>query len=358
MKTRVAAKVRDLIRAKQQAQDLRWRMLPPLAVRAGSGVPPTVYYLAPHLSGPSGGVRNIYRHVDTLNSAGVAAAVVHAKPGFRCTWFANDTRVVTARDVVLGTDDLLVVPECYGPGLSRLPDGVRTVIFNQGAYHTFDLVPFETTGAGAPYAGSGGVVALLTVSQDSAELLRYAFPGRPVALARLVVDGAVFHPPGTPPGRRICLLTHRRAQEREQLRHILRARGSLDGWAMDVLSTRTEQETAAKMRRNAVFLSFSQREGFGLPPAEAMASGCFVVGYHGQGGREFFDPAHSAPVADGDLVGFARAIESACAAYDADVEAFGKLGRAASEAVLSTYSPAGLREDLLAFYRPLLAGAT
>jgi hypothetical protein len=78
-----------------------------------------------------------------------------------------------------------------------------------------------------------------------------------------------------------------------------------------------------------------------------------VVGYHGQGGREFFDPAYCSPVADGDLLGFARAVADACAAYDADPDAFGKLGRAASERILGGYSAGGLRDDLLGFYGSL-----
>jgi len=42
------------------------------------------------------------------------------------------------------------------------------------------------------------------------------------------------------------------------------------------------------LRSSRVFLSFSQREGFGLPPLEALACGCAVVGYHGFGGRALF----------------------------------------------------------------------
>jgi hypothetical protein len=351
--SRPRAWARDFVRGRQRARDLSWRRIPPFATGPGGSGSATVYYLAPDLVHPSGGVRNIYRHVDLLNAAGVDAAVVHTSPGFRCDWFMGDTRVVHPGGVVLRPEDVLVVPECYGPGLGQVPDGPRAVLFNQGAYHTFDLIPYETTGPGAPYAGLGAV-ALLTVSQDSAALLAYAFPDLPVHLARLVVDGAVFHPADSRPARRIAYLTHRRPEEREQLRHLLRARGRLAGWELVPIAGRTERETAEIMRSSAVFLSFSERDGFGLPPAEAMASGCYVVGYHGQGGREFFDPAYCSPVADGDLLGFARALEDACAAYDADPDAFGKLGRAASERILDAYSAEGLRADLLAFYGPLL----
>lgn len=347
---------RGAARRYSRAADLRWRQLPHFTVSRRSTGRPTVYYLAPVTTGIFGGIRNLYRHVDNLNAVGISAAVVHPRPGRRCSWFVNDTRVMSAAEVILTPEDLLVIPECYGPGLGAVPDGARVVIFNQGAYITFDHVPFEATRAGAPYAGLPGLVGLLAVSQDNAALLRYTFPDLPVGIARPVIDPALFHPSTEPPARRIAHLTHRRPEEREQLRHMMRARGLFERWQEAPIVGRSESETAAIMRGSAIFLSFSHREGFGLPPAEAMASGCFVVGYPGLGGREYFEPPECAPVPDGDLLAFARAVEAACAAHDDDPETFRKSGLAASERILARYSVDALRAELLAFYTPLLRG--
>jgi glycogen synthase len=49
----------------------------------------------------------------------------------------------------------------------------------------------------------------------------------------------------------------------------------------------SESATAAILGESAFFLSMSYLEGFGLPPLEAMACRCIVVGYHGYGGREY-----------------------------------------------------------------------
>jgi glycosyltransferase involved in cell wall biosynthesis len=190
------------------------------------------------------------------------------------------------------------------------------------------------------------------VSEDNERLLRYAFPTVPVHLVRPVVDGATFKP-GPQPGRRIAYVTSRRAQEQEHLLHILRGRGVLDGWDLAPISGRPETEVAQLMRDSAIFLSFSDREGFGLPPAEAMASGCYVVGYTGMAGREFFDPAYCTPVPDGDLLAFARSVEEATVAYDADPGAFAKIGRVASQRVLARYAADCLREDLVGFFAEL-----
>ncbi|MBX7267826.1 glycosyltransferase [Micromonospora sp. Llam7] len=324
---------------------------PPLRYDAGHAGPGVVYYLSPDDNKPSGGIRNLYRHVDLLNESGTAAAVLHSQPGFRADWFANATRVADAGEVTLGPSDLLVVPEYYGPALHRLPAPTRKLIFNQNAYQTFAEVPFAGTAAGAPYQDCPGVEALLTVSRDNAALLRHTFADLDVRLARVVVDQRVFHPPARRAARRIGHMPRRRAAEQEQLLHILRARGVLSGWELVPIDGLTEAETAEALRGCAIFLSFSEREGFGLPPAEAMASGAYVVGFTGLGGRDFFDPRYCAPVAEGDLLGYAVAVEQALRRYDENPAALVSAGHAAAERIRTEYHPDGLRADLADVYR-------
>jgi glycosyltransferase involved in cell wall biosynthesis len=323
-----------------------------------AGGRPRVLYLAPDLAAPSGGTRTIYRHVDLLNAAGIDAAVVHRRPGFRCEWFPNSTPVLAAGKVAPDPLDVLVVPEWNAVGFHRLPAAPRKIIFNQGPYHTFDHVPFDGTAPGHPYRAVENLVAMLTVSLDGATLLRYAFPDIPVSQVRAVVDSRLFLPPDLPAGRRIAFMPRRRQQEREQLLHILRSRGALEGWELVPIDGCTENRTAELLRSSAIFLSFSEREGFGLPPAEAMACGCYVVGFTGLGGRDYFDPAFCSPVPESDLYAFANAVEDAIRRYDAAPDHLAGAGRAAALRIHDTYHEAGLSEDLVGIYRPLVTGAT
>lgn len=48
-----------------------------------------------------------------------------------------------------------------------------------------------------------------------------------------------------------------------------------------------EVKVAEILSKSAIFISTSLYEGFGLPPLEAMACGCAVVGFHGGGGLEY-----------------------------------------------------------------------
>src|SRR5215472_11831928 len=115
------APARRAAKAALRAREARWHRPPVVQTdeRPGST---TVYYLTPDVVNPSGGVRVIYRHVDTLNALGIPAVVLHTKSGYRCGWFANTTRVAGVADVKLRPSDILVVPEYYGPGIDRVPN--------------------------------------------------------------------------------------------------------------------------------------------------------------------------------------------------------------------------------------------
>ena len=62
----------------------------------------------------------------------------------------------------------------------------------------------------------------------------------------------------------------------------------------------SHMEVAARLNGAQLFLAFGHPEGFGLPIAEAMAAGCWVVGYSGGGGQELFRFGGADQVAFGD----------------------------------------------------------
>lgn len=338
------------VKAHQARADIRWRKPPRLNVLSASGRP-TLYYLAPAEKKPSGGIKVIYKHVDLLNEQGMPAAVFHEPEGFRCDWFRNQTRIVSSRSIQFHADDILVVPECYGPGLHLLPAEVRKVIFNQGPHHTFDRIKLDDTVPGTPYEQLANLHGLLTVSHDGAELLRLAFPGLRVAVARNVIDQEIFGLGCEPPRHRIGYVPSRRPEELHQLLHLFRTLGigTADGWELVPIQGRTETEVADILRSCAIFLSLSDRDGFGLPPAEAMACGSYVVGYPGGGGRDFFNSAYCSPAHDTTGV-----LRSLAEAMDLPDVARQELGAKASAHILGQYALDGLRADLLAFYKDLV----
>jgi glycosyltransferase involved in cell wall biosynthesis len=329
------------------AERARRRCRPPaLKVAERGGAEPTVYYLCPDHAAPSGGVRAIYRHVDVLNEAGVDAAVLHHRSGFACRWFEHSTRVLSAPAVSLSSRDVLVVPEIYGPYFDRLPDDPRLVAFNQNAYLTFaHLAP----GQKLTYQR---FEAAMTVSSDSAEYLRFAFPGLDVAVVPNSIDADLFRSGGGLPPRRLAMMPRKRREEADQILRLLGSR--LEGWEVVEIDGRPEAEVATLLRESPIFLALGRQEGFGLPAAEAMASGCFVVGFPGFGGRELFDPQCSSPVEDGDVLGAAVRLTDATELYETRPSELCEAGMRARRRIVEAWTPEGQRRALLDFFAGLL----
>ena len=92
------------------------------------------------------------------------------------------------------------------------------------------------------------------------------------------------------------------------------------GWSFTPVSNKSLSEVSSILSQSSLFLSFGYPEGFGLPLAEAIVSGCMVVGYDGIGGSEIshlcrpFDVFSS--VAFRDFHAFAKGVQSAVFSYD------------------------------------------
>jgi hypothetical protein len=311
-----------------------------------------IYFVAPDLDRPSGGVRTIYRSVDLLNDAGLRAAVVHSRKGFRCRWFEHTTPVVHA-PIPLGAGDVLVPPAYLYLRAAGLAPGVRKVVFHQNAYRTFRYLRTTPAFRAADLADASDLVAMLVVSEDNERYLARALPGVRVARVHHWIDPELFHVDLPARLRTVTVMPRKRRDEYEQLVGILHARGALDGWRLDVLEGRPEGEVAARLRESVLFVSLSRAEGFGLPPAEAIASGNHVVGFHGMGGREIFRAPFAQAIEDGDVLALASAVEEFLTGYDARATQLEQQAVEGSRFIAATYSRERATDDLVRVFAPL-----
>lgn len=316
----------------------------------------TVYYVAPDSDEPSGGMRVIYRHVDILNRSGIPAAVLHRRRGFRCTWFENNTAVAYAGLDLDSRADVLVLPEIYINRVDEVARGVPKVVFNQNAYLTFRMTPWEGPDAHKRLADVyRRLLGVLVVSDDSAAYLAHAFPGVAPTRIHLGFDIGLWHPADSAPERIVSYMPRRRRDEAHQVLHILRERGVLEGWSVAAIHGATETQVADTLRRSALFLSFGKHEGCPVPPLEAMACGCHVIGFDGFGGAEYFVDPFAESIPDGDVVGFARSAERFLASYPLRAAEWQATGRKASAFVHSEYAADREATDVVTFYRDACA---
>ena len=245
--------------------------------------------------------------VDACNSAGIDAAVLHQRRGFRPSWFASSTPIAAAVDTPVGGTDVLVVSELDAARLLLRAPGVTKVVLNQHQYWTF-------TGGPVDYRHPD-VAAVFAVSDDGTRYLRHAFPGLEPYRLHYAVDPVLFHPRGVR-GRTIGYLATKGAGPRSQVMSMLDQRGGLGGWSWRGLSGLTQERMAESLAECAILATFSEYEGFQMLLTEAMASGAAVVGFDAGGSREFLTEQYAWPVPAGDMVTFAERIEEVVASWD------------------------------------------
>jgi hypothetical protein len=229
--------------------------------------------------------------------------------------------------------------------------GHRFVVFNQSAHLTWQRISQEEVDL---YTNNPRLAAMLVVSDHSLEMMRYAAPSANVVRLHNSIDPNRFFPGAPRPRPILSYMSRRGSEEAQQVLGMLRGRGLLRDWEVRAMEGLTEDQVADQLRSTTIFMNLAYQEGFGLPAAEAMACGAYVVGFHGFGGREYFRPEFSQPVEPGDVLGLARAMAGAIEREKLDPGWCQLRGAEAATFIVAEYSPDRERRDVVDTYSALL----
>lgn len=284
--------------------------------------------------------------VDACNAAGINAAVLHQRPGFRVGWFDNNTRIAWAKHTRVTNRDVLVVSELDAPKLLAMAPSVTKVVINQAHFWTLTHGPVDYR--------HPDVAAVVSVSDDGVRYLRYAFPGLQPRRLRLGIDSVLFSPGIAERRPRILYAPTKGISVRRQVFKMLEQREALCGWEISAVTGLDQASLAALLRDSAIFASFSEFEGFQMLVTEAMAAGCAVVGYAAGGGREFLTESVAWPVPAGEVVGFAQRLEEVVCSWQEDRACvIGRTARA-RELVQGKYNADNASSDIVSALEPVL----
>jgi glycosyltransferase involved in cell wall biosynthesis len=262
-----------------------------------------IIYGAPSTNTPAGGVKVIYRHSEILRKLGISSFIWH--PGntqFKCTWFENSIDTIGTEELSPETD-FMIIPEIWASSyvsmLKKL--GFRVAIFVQNCYYTHVNLNSENPSAIAEAYRDADLI--LSISQDSSEYMANIFkvPAEKIVLQRYSIDTSLFHP-----NKKSKLITY---MPRKMGQHSARVVSVLNTlipkeWQIRALDSMNEREVASNLAESIIFLAFSEFEGLPVPPVEAALSGNIVIGYHGQGGREYWNEPSFISIEQGDIQHF------------------------------------------------------
>ena len=324
----------------------------------------------PDVDSQIGGVKQLYRHVEHLVVLGVDALIVTEKRGYRPSWFES-TAPSASLDECISRGDfepqtcVLLVPETYltvdwhnfwGADLSCM----ARIIFNQNAYYSYEFLGSDGEKGLKAFYDHPSVLQVLSVSENN-----HAFLSRNLGLADFRLSRIInaVEPIFRSDQPKQNLLHWMPRKNPDHVRAVILGmqRGGVphnEGWKARPLNDLNHQQVADKFNAARIFLSFGHPEGFGLPVAEAMASGCWVVGYSGGGGDELFRFGGSCQVAFGDWIGFLKGIQCALEAFALRPRETELLLRRQSLAVSTLYSQQQERDSVSAAWQRVFEAFT
>lgn len=265
-------------------------------------------YFSPNPAQASGGVKVIYRHaalVEKLGFADVSARIYHFEnPGSESPWYEGPIHH-KVDGLFVASRDMVVLPECHLHDfwVRLTSEGIRYAILVQNAYLIGGGLEREQVRVAFSQAE-----LILVISDDSAAYVSWLFPelAPRIMPVRWSIAGDLFQP-APQKSRVITFMLRRMADHARRVIDLLVPKLPADR-SIRALDGMNERQVAQALAHSSIFMAFSGLEGLPLPPVEAAMAGNRVEGYHGQGGREYWDPALFRAIECGDLVGFARAV--------------------------------------------------
>ena len=321
---------------------------------------PRIFYFCYDHQRPSGGQKQMYRHIDILNRDGYQAFALHVQKGFRLTWFDNETRVICFDDMKKIYDplkDLIVLPEDLGEKILSFPG--KKIIFNQGAYLGFYCMGLQSPKT-YPYLHSD-IRAVIVVSDHNRDYLSFAYPDAKIYRVYNGFESKKYpYRPIDTKRNIISCLPSNNPVDMSQVYHILMSRAHqginrLRDYKWIFIENMPEQAVARTLGDSLVFIFLSTEEGFGGMPLEAMLSGSLVVAYMGGPLTEYLNSDNSFPSPKGDIMDVVKNIEKVVALFDDENNALSQVSQKAMETA-SRYSMEREKESVLETWKVIIGG--
>ena len=301
-----------------------------------------IIYLMPAHKRASGGSKVIYQHSEIINKFGIkniSSKILHLKKKkmakFRLSlkknfynknsknygWLANEMKAASnfmpssswnknkiqiKSDMNFNPDtDFVIIPEIWAHFAYDIliRQKIKYAIFALGAYAMNSFYDHEKLSKSYSKAEF-----ILTVSDDTSKCVKFIFPNcrNKVFKINLSIDHKKFKIPK----KKDNLITFipRALTDHLHILSLFLFNKLPKKWRIEPLSNLDEKQLIKKLSSSKIFLSFSYLTGLGMPPIEAAIAGNKVIGYTGEGGKDYFQKPIFEEIQTGDIKNFSEKI--------------------------------------------------
>ena len=265
---------------------------------------------------PAGGIKIIYRHVEILSRLlpkGVDSKIFHFDDiNFQCDWFKHNVNFKKNSNFD-PTKEFVIIPEWMAVYHARILQkiGVKYGIFVQNGFY-LNTKPKNNFSDREIKEAYDKAEFIISYSDEITECVKLTFPQLIDKILRIniSVDNNQFICSEEIFKNKENLITY---MPRKKIDHVTKLLFILNqhlpkNWKIKSIDNLRESEVVDFFKKSKIFLSFSEFEGFGLPPVEAALCGNLVIGYTGESGKEYWDSPIFSEVFSGDLRTFANKV--------------------------------------------------
>jgi hypothetical protein len=301
-----------------------------------------IYFLRPY-NFPSGGVAVIYQHVEILAKNGFNAYVALSEKPTIDFYNSKAPLIIHSGKFENQKGDIYVFPEGYLDYMNALrKTPAKKIMFCQNQYY----MPFtrDSRAGFSEYPVDSVIVSSEAVKEFMQDV--YGLSNTPIIPCSL--DKSIYFPKNKK--RQIAFMPRKLPTEAAFLEATFKRMHPKHAdipWIS--IEGKNREDAAEILRESEIFISLSHLESFGLPPLEAMACGCLVSGFHGDGGREYMNERNGWWVDAYDWRTCLRGVVTALQMIDENGEAL-RVIKSEMDLTVENYSIDHMKERLLSYW--------
>ena len=288
-------------------------------------------------------------HVQALREFGLNAKLLYFPATGKVERFESLAPVLLAGEGIQAqTDDIFVVPESWSALHKLLANtSAKKILHCQNShyiFHGFDNIESITK---LKYDN------ILACSQYVKDFFDKNAFNLEVDIVRPNID-EVFRPSNEVKNLQIAYMPRKRMAESIYIQGLFKSKyPKYRDIPWVVINELTKKECAKILKESVVFASLSFMEGLGLPPLEAMKSGCICVGFTGLAGVEYANDKNGYWVEEGNYDQFAHFLAKALDERN-NIEVMNDRIKS-YDSTLKMFSTEKFRSDLLKFWTKILS---
>lgn len=280
---------------------------------------------------PTGGVRVIYNYVRTLREIGMDAYVLHPLQNYIYGFADAPTPVYTHHQI--SNADHLVIPDVYigQATYENLNGHVNYSLFIQNPYIIRTIQKYNDKNLINDVFSNAKYI--LCISEDTEAMILEMYPQTEGKLIRTIWSFPVESKLEFNVAQKEKLISY---MPRKNIDHIQLTLDCIEkklpvDWRLVPIERMSRSELESTLNKSSIYLSFGSFEGLPAPPVEAAISGNYVIGYHGNGGREYWKRPNFTEINVCDIKEFSMKILERVRIIDASPSVFPELEKGINE---------------------------